>query len=99
MMRMVTGQVLPVWLALVGVAFATDVDTQEPRNESPASLVQRDTLTDGWFGLAEQLERRALTVSLGLTQAYQFNVRPRHQHAPPGRALCRQLRPRGQAGL
>lgn len=74
MIRIVTGQVLPLWLALVGVAFAADVESHEPRNEAPASLVQRDTLTDGWFGLAEQLERRALTVNLDLTQAYQFNV-------------------------
>ena len=38
-------------------------------------MTKRDTLTDNWFGLGEQLSEQGLTVSLGLTVISQFNHR------------------------
>jgi len=38
-------------------------------------LCERDTLTDGWFGLGERLEERGVSVGLGATHVYQHNLR------------------------
>lgn len=38
------------------------------------SLVQRETLTDGWFGVGERLDERGVTVGLGVTGVYQINT-------------------------
>ena len=38
------------------------------------SIVERDTLTDDWFGLGKQLDERGFSVGLGLTQTYQINT-------------------------
>jgi len=38
------------------------------------SLVERETLTDGWFGLGERLDERGVTVSLAATGIYQINT-------------------------
>jgi len=40
-----------------------------------SGLSERDTLTDNWFALGERLNKRDVTVSLGLTQIYQLNLR------------------------
>lgn len=37
----------------------------------PASLWERDTLTDRWFGLGGRLEEHGLSLGFGLTQVYQ----------------------------
>lgn len=44
----------------------------EPR---PASIWERDTLTDRWFGAGEKLSEGGLSLNLDLTQVYQQNVR------------------------
>ena len=38
------------------------------------SLLERETLTDGWFGLGEELSSRGITVGLFATQIYQQNI-------------------------
>ena len=50
----------------------------------PSTLATRDTLTNNWFGIGKQLEDSGITVSLGLTQIYQINMRGgafTHKHA------------------
>ena len=42
--------------------------------EAPRSLLQRETLTNNWFGLRERLSEQGITVGLGLTQIYQINL-------------------------
>ena len=42
--------------------------------DTPASFMDRDTLTDNWFGLGKHLEQTGISVSLGLTQIYQQNL-------------------------
>lgn len=39
------------------------------------SLWQRDTITDGFFGLNDQLNENGINIALGLTQIYQNNMR------------------------
>ena len=49
-----------------------------PANEDASTrppLWDRDTLTDGWFGLDESLSRRGLSFTLGTTHVYQHNFR------------------------
>jgi len=52
--------------------------TEEHKTEAKAggflSLLQRETLTDGWFGLGEKLEDRGIAVSFSLTEIFQTNV-------------------------
>jgi porin len=47
---------------------------------------ERDTLTGGWFGFAEDLNRRGLVLSLSTTNVYQINARGgRSTHDRQGR--------------
>ena len=38
------------------------------------TLMERETLTNNWFGLGDELAESGITVSLGLTQVYQINL-------------------------
>ena len=53
----------------VGLAWAN-----EPAEDTTCSLLERQTLTDGWFGLGEELSSTGLTVGLSATQIYQQNI-------------------------
>ena len=46
-----------------------------PAAEPPRPLLERDTITDNWFGLGRKLEADGIAVGLTLTQIYQVNVR------------------------
>jgi len=41
---------------------------------APPALTDRQTLTNGWFGLGERLEKQGLTFGLSATQVYQINL-------------------------
>ena len=58
-------------MVLVGAAFADEV-SDAPATES---VMQRETLTDGWFGNADALAERGVSVCAGVTQVYHANVR------------------------
>lgn len=51
------------------------------RGETPANadllslLLERDTLTDNWFGLGEHLDKHGISVGLSLTQVGQMNLK------------------------
>ena len=49
-----------------------------------ASLLERETLTDNWFGPGETLTDKGIEIGLGLTHLYQFNTHggmATHRHA------------------
>lgn len=61
---------------------ATEAASQ-PAEASP-SIWDRETLTNGWLGMNEELEKKGLSVKLGLTQVYQQNLNgglSTHRHA------------------
>jgi len=58
---------------MAAVAMACPAD-DGPQATWLDALIERETLTDDGFGLGEQLARRGLTVSLGLTEVYQINT-------------------------
>ena len=72
-------------LCLVAAAMCTWAGAAEDAADGPGpGLCRRQTLTDSWFGLGEQLEARGVCLSLSLTQVYQVNVRgglATHRHA------------------
>lgn len=61
-----------VLLSLLAVLSAAPVAAQQA--DVHPTLGQRETLTDNWFGLGEQLARRGLSLGLGVTQVYQVNT-------------------------
>jgi porin len=76
-------------LVIATVAFTSSLAGQEspgpegigPEAEAPdpppatgEGIWQRETLTDGWFGLGRRLEQQGITVNLALTQVYQQNL-------------------------
>jgi porin len=54
-------------------AVAANAAQNEPA-EAPAGLLDRQTLTDDWFGFGRQLESAGLAVRLTLVQVYQQNL-------------------------
>jgi len=61
---------------LIGPVLAADVsDAPEPQQaDTEQSLWTRDTLTNNWFGVGEDLEEKGLSVGLGMTHVYQYNL-------------------------
>ncbi|MFA6133100.1 MAG: carbohydrate porin [Phycisphaerae bacterium] len=47
---------------------------EEAEETGPKGLLERDTLTDNWFGFGKKLEEQGLTVTLSATQIYQQNL-------------------------
>jgi len=72
---------------LVSAAILAPAWAQEPkRDDAPTagSLMERETLTNNWFGLGKQLAEYGVTADLSLTQVYQLNLRgglATHRHA------------------
>jgi len=66
-----------------GAAKAAEPDAHE--KPWPRPLAERETLTDNWFGAAEALEPRGLTLALGTTQVYQIPVEGPTTHRHAGR--------------
>ena len=65
----------PAICLLCSAAFAAGGEPNRSSDEPPEPLLQRDTLTDNWFGLGREIEARGITLGLSLTQIYQTNVR------------------------
>ena len=63
------------FLALCLLCSAGRAPAAEPPAEAPRPLLERDTITDNWFGLGRKLEADGIAVGLTLTQIYQVNVR------------------------
>ena len=63
---------MPVFLGLLLAVCSTgSVWAHESTSNNACPLTQRETLTDGWFGLSETLAEEGISVGLGLTQIYQ----------------------------
>ena len=60
---------------LCSAAFAAAGEPGSSSDEPPTPLLQRETLTNNWFGLGRELEERGIALGLSLTQIYQSNVR------------------------
>jgi len=63
---------LLVLLSVVNPLRAEDTKSEELANHS--NIWQRDTLTDGFFGLGDNLSDRGIEIGLGVTNIYQQNV-------------------------
>jgi len=50
-------------------------NTKSERTDCPGSIWQRETLTDGLFGVGDNLAESGIELGLGVTQIYQQNVR------------------------
>jgi porin len=55
----------------VTVGFEPGSAQEVPDDAASAPLWERDTLTDGWFGLGGWIEEHGLSLGFGLTQVYQ----------------------------
>ena len=60
---------------MVAMVSLSQVFAEEPPKSSAATLWERETLTDDWFGLGRKLAEQGLSVNVGLTQVYQANLR------------------------
>jgi len=70
-------------VAALSIAAPATADEPAPTG-GPASLTDRQTLTDDWFGLGRRLAESGVTFSLSATQVYQVNLRgglATHRHA------------------
>jgi len=67
---------MAAWMLLLLVSSVTLADGPDHQHGSGllGSLHDRDTLTNGWFGLGEKLQEKGITLSLSLTQIYQLNL-------------------------
>ncbi len=72
MLRSGTSVAMVLMLA-AGAAAAADEGAEWRAGGS--HFADRETLTDSWLGLGKTLEERGVTISLGLTQVYQVNLR------------------------
>jgi carbohydrate-selective porin OprB len=73
-----------VAVLVVGCFFISAFADEPQEGSETPSLWERETLTNDWFGLGRKLSEQGLTVSLGLTQVYQQNLRgalSTHRHA------------------
>jgi len=61
---------------LLTVCLAGQLRADEPTEnaECSCSLLERETLTNNWFGLGEELSSRGIAVGLSATQIYEQNV-------------------------
>jgi len=76
--------VLSAICLLCSPSFTAAGEPDRLSDEPPKPLLQRDTLTDNWFGLGRELEERGITLGLSVTQIYQNNVRgaaSTHRHS------------------
>ncbi len=65
-----------IWLCMLALVIAFGgISRGQIDDEEAPSWIERDTLTGGWFGLQEKLERLGIRVDYSLTQVYQRNVR------------------------
>jgi len=60
-------------LSLIGICHAGD--EQGDTTGLSSSIWERETLTDGFFGLSDELADKGIEVGLGVTSIYQQNVR------------------------
>lgn len=60
-------------MAMVVVA-AGGAWTARAGEEGGGAILERDTLTGGWFGLGGPLEERGIAVAVGVTQVFQANT-------------------------
>jgi len=60
-------------LNTAGLSRAESTETEQ--TEQPVNIWQRQTLTDGFWGLNDQLSDKAIEVSFGITNVYQANVK------------------------
>lgn len=56
-----------------------------PTGYQPAGFFERETLTDNWFGLADEMAELGITIDAGVTQIYQIATRGPVTHRRSGR--------------
>jgi len=66
---------MAVATAVAMVSFTQAFAEEPPNGSTTPTLWERETLTDDWFGLGRKLAEQGVSVNLGLTQAYQANLR------------------------
>ena len=62
-------------ILLSAVNLSQGDNTKSEKTDYPGSIWQRETLTDGFFGLGDGLAESGIELGLGVTQIYQQNVR------------------------
>ncbi len=72
---------------VVATVFTCSVLAEDASPQAGApSILERETLTNNWFGLGEQLNESGIEISLSLTQIHQLNVaKGRSTHRRAGR--------------
>ncbi len=64
-----------VLLSATGLSLADDKPQDQSAQDTAATLMDRDTLTDNWFGFGEHLEEAGISTAVSLTQVYQLNLK------------------------
>ena len=78
-MRLISASLVVLVLATVVTA---DLD---PSADAAPGLFERETATDGWFGIGRALEEHGVSINLGVTQIYQIAVAGPTTHRHSGR--------------